>query len=243
MLPHTPLVIENGFCTFCNLPVKLVQRHDGEHYEHYDITNVELPEQDEKTAKRLRELRKGKKTVAFVGMNPRTCSLAPFKEKGVEIWGVNEEHAFYWMTRADRWIQIHPKESWTQEVAKRGIRGHAEWLMANEWNIPIYMKQKYKEVPNSIQYPLQEVCKVFDNFRVGNEKVKYFTSSFAYCMGLALLEQFERIEIYGYNMTGAEEYVDQKACSEFWMGLALGMGIEIYTPPDCKLLNAEMYGE
>jgi hypothetical protein len=229
------------------MPVRIVYR-DNIHADHYEPIkglvegeNYKLPEQDAVTAELLRRLRTGKKTVALVGMAETSCSLAPFREKGVEIWGLNEMHAFPWMARADRWFQIH--KTYKREVAKRGVRGHYEWLKENKWNIPIYMQHPQDEIPNSKEYPLHEVCdKFFKNFRRGDAKVKYFTSSFAYYMGVALLEGFERIEIYGFEMSGDIEYVQQKACAEFWIGLAMGMGVEIYTPPNCQILHSPLYG-
>jgi hypothetical protein len=231
-------------CPTCGMPVRIIYRKDGaaDHYEPVrSLTGGDLPVQDEVTAELLRRARAGKKTVAFVGMAETSCTLAPFKETGVEIWGLNEMHAFPWMVRADRWFQIH--NTYKREVAKRGVRGHYEWLQENKWGIPIYMQHITQEVPNSREYPLHEVCDLFfKNFRRGDAKVKYFTSSFAYYMGVALLEKFERIEIYGFEMSGDVEYVKQKACAEFWIGMAMGMGVEIYTPSNCQLLFSPLYG-
>ena len=87
-------------CPTCGMAVRVVRRtYDGEadHYEALivgeDVARV-LPPQDPETAAKLRELRKGKKSVAIVGLAPTSCSLAPFDEEGVEIWGLNEAHAF-----------------------------------------------------------------------------------------------------------------------------------------------------
>src|SRR3990172_2662949 len=121
-------------CPTCGMAVKVVRRvYDGEadHYEALivgeDVAKV-LPPQDPETAAKLRELRKGKKTVAIVGLAPTSCSLAPFDEEGVEIWGLNEAHAFPWMKRWDRWFQIHATESCKRYIAKRDVRGHFDWL-------------------------------------------------------------------------------------------------------------------
>jgi len=54
--------------------------------------------------------------------------------------------------------------------------------------------------------------------------------------------KFDRIEIYGFEMASNDEYVEQKACSEFWIGLAMGLGIEIYLPPTCIMMFSELYG-
>ena len=250
---------DRSTCPTCGMAVKIVRRADGmaDHYEHaeYDEIDKFLEPQNEHTAKKLRKLRKGKKTVALVGMAATSCSLAPFDEEGVEIWGLNEMHAFEWMTRATRWFQMHTMKSWKRKLAKRKVSGHKEWLLKNEWDIPIYMQHWNDEVPNIREYPLSEIISlVFKNIRRGDAKIKYFTSSFAYYMGVALLEgrsiadkkagvkPFERIEIYGFEMSAEVEYVQQKACAEFWIGVALGMGIEIYVPTNCQLVSSPLYG-
>lgn len=246
-------------CPVCSRPVRVVQR-DGRHTDHYEpIMHTveelgrELEPQDQETAAKLRDMRNGKKTVAIVGFAPTSCSKAPYDDPEVEIWGLNEAHAFSWMKRATRWFQIHASESWHRTEAKRAVLGHLDWLMTNPWNIPIYMQYHNDEVPNVIAYPLREVSEIaFKNIRRGDDKFKYFTSSFAYMMGIALLEgreadkpdakPFERIEVYGFEMAATGEYIEQKGCAEFWMGLAMGMGIEIYLPPKCILMWSSLYG-
>src|SRR5512139_578370 len=101
-------------CPTCGMAVRIARRIDGyaDHYEALitgEDTAKSLPPQEPETAAKLRKLRKGKKTVAIVGMAPSSCSLAPYTEpkEAVEIWGLNEAHAFQWMKRADRWFQIH----------------------------------------------------------------------------------------------------------------------------------------
>src|SRR3990167_664695 len=185
-------------CPTCGMAVRVVRRtYDGcaDHYEALfggeDVAKV-LPPQDPETAAKLLELRKGKKTVAIVGMAPTSCSLAPFDDLECEIWALNESHAFPWMKRATRWFQIHANESWKRYIAKRDVRGHFDWLKQNPLDIPIYLQYWSELVPKSIGYPLREVVdEVFPNFRRGEAKVKYFTSTLAYMMGIAVLEKFE----------------------------------------------------
>ena len=177
-------------CPTCGMAVRIMRRSDGyaDHYEHIEtgeeISQV-LPEQDQKTAKELKKLRKGKKTVAIVGMAPTSCSLAPWDDLDVEIWCLNEMHAFPWVKRATRWFQIHHSTSWKRGVAKRDVRGHYDWLRKNPLQIPIYLQYPNDEVPLSVGYPLHEICdRFFKDFRRGDKKIKYFTSTFAYMMGV-----------------------------------------------------------
>jgi hypothetical protein len=222
-------------CPVCGMPVRIVRRANGaaDHYEPELVFSGDLPVLDEATAVKLRELRKDKKTVAFVGTAMTSCSLAPYDESDVEIWAVNEEHAYAWMKRATRWFQIHKKEMWHEHNTK--------WIQENPWHIPVYTQFVRPDIPFSIEYPLADMVeRFFKNMRRGDSKIKYFTSTFAYMMALAISEGFERIEIYGFEMSDDTEYIKQKACAEFWLGKA--GDIEIYFPPDCQILNGELYG-
>ena len=273
-------------CPVCGMTIRLERHTYG--IEEYvpniigeDVARV-LKHQDPETAEKLHKLRKGKKTVAMVGLAPTSCSLAPFEDEDVEIWGLNEAHAFQqWFTRWDRWFQIHDSKSWKRYIAKRDVRGHYDWLkrfhygefesrkqpdehdwqdlsdftksenghksvlVDDKWEKlkPIYFQYWNSEIPNSIGYPLKEVCDIaFKNFRRGDAKVKYFTSTLAYMMGIAVLEEFERIEIYGFELADDIEYVKQKACAEWWIGFAMGRGIEVYTPPNNQIMFSALYG-
>jgi hypothetical protein len=206
----------------------------------YDPSD-QLDPQDPEIAERLRGLRKGKETVALVGLASSSCGLAPFGDNDVQIWGANEAHAFKFFTEADAWFQVH--NSYRQKIAKRGIHGHYDWLRENPWEIPIYSPHVLKGVPHSTAYPLDDVCYEFlGNIRKGDREIKYFNSSFDYMVALALLQRYERIEVYGFDMAGDNEYSLQKPSAEFWLGVAAGRGVEIYLPEQSKLLSGNLYG-
>lgn len=261
---HKIPIKEEGIinCPLCENPVKPVYR--GSDLDHYEFQNprtgwdmsdlLTLMEVDERSADILKERRTGKKTVALVGLAPTSCSLAPYDDERVEIWALNESHSYLdsWLKRWDRWFQIHSKKSWSRNVAKRGIKGHKDWLLAEHLDDdgglkPIYMQHFYPEVPNCVEYPLRDVVhSVFKNLKRGVRsekwKSKYFSSTLAYMMGVAVLEDFDRIEIYGVEMSDAIEYRDQKANMEFWIGCAMASGIEVWLPENCALMTSTLYG-
>jgi hypothetical protein len=194
---------------------------------------------DEQKAKAARA-REDMNTVALVGMSPRSCAMAPWEDKKVAIWGENESHAFSFFERADAWFQVH--NSYRQKTAKRGVVGHYDWLKENKWNIPIYMQKVNKDIAKSEVYPLQDVCDVFlSKIYRGYKRIKYFNSSFDYMIAMALLKNYERIEIYGFDMAGDNEYGLQKPSAEFWLGIA-SQHADIIMPDNCLLLKSELYG-
>ncbi|GAG28902.1 unnamed protein product, partial [marine sediment metagenome] len=111
-------------CPTCGMAIRIIRRADGQ-ADHYEALNQEtvsdkLEDVDEETSNKLKLLREGKKTVAFVGMAYTSCSLAPYNDENVEIWGVNEQHVYPWMKRWDRWFQMHTKKYYERSENTRG---------------------------------------------------------------------------------------------------------------------------
>lgn len=198
---------------------------------------------DKRTRKRLAKFRDGKRTVAIVGLAPSSCALAPFFDDDVDIWCLNEAHLLAWMKKWGRWnryFQMHKPGFYQREADLSGMTGHYEWLQQEHDN-PIYMLGDYDDVPSGVKYPLMEVCnELLPNLRVGLAKMKHFKSTFDYMAALAIYEKFERIEIYGFEMSG--EYQHQRDGGLFWMGYALGRGIEVFLPEHNTIFDPLMYG-
>ena len=151
---------------------------------------------------------------------------------------LNEQHVYPWMKRWDRWFQIHERKYFTREV----VVEHYPWLQEKHGK-PIYMQHMYEDVPDSVEYPLGQIIdRFFGKARKGDKKFKYFTSTMPYMIALALNEGVDRIEIYGMEMSGPTEYVEQKPCGEFWLGVLMGMGVELYLPPNNQMLTGKLYG-
>ena len=171
------------------------------------------------------------RSVAIVGFAKPSRELANQEPKEVEVWGLNTGHEF--LTRYDRWFQLHPKNWKGPETLDLFGRDpiHLEFLKTCA--VPVYMQHKDERIPTSIEYPLQAVCE-----SVGTG---YFTSSVAYMIGLALHEKVDEIKLFGVNASSSFEYFKQKACIEYLLGLAKGRGIKVTLTPDCPLLKAPLY--
>jgi len=187
----------------------------------------------------LRAKRQGKKTVAIVGAAWTSGPWAPWGE--IEVWCMNELHGVPWV-KVDgitRWFQMHDKSSFTKEHK----HNHWGWLQ-EEHDFPIYMLQKYDDVPNSVPYPLRKIQNgLIGNFYRGEEKMeKLFSSTMNYQVAQALYEGFERIEVFGIEMLGKGEYSWQREAMAFWMGKADGMGVDVWLPEPCALLVQPLYG-
>lgn len=177
--------------------------------------------------------RTGKNTVALVGFSTSTRHLVPYDDKDTEIWGINDAYSVpNFMKRWDRWFQLHPLDYLSTADGTPRDQQHIEWLK-KEHNFPIYMQKEFEDMPASVKYPLDEVCE-----KIGR---RYITSSFGFLFGLAWLEGFQRIEIYGFDMKTFSEYAHQRPNSEYMIGKAEGQGVDVYIPLNSSLCKGAMY--
>lgn len=190
----------------------------------------------------INDVRKEKKTVCIVGMG-LTQPLAPYDNKDVEIWCINEAYKLdeYYdrKVRADRWFQLHCRWDFTRMINPSDPHGgHFEWLKQDH-PFPIYMQKKYADIPASVRYPLEEICGMFSLDR----HTCWFRNSICYQVAFAIYEGFERIEMYGWSLSSNTERAYEKPAAVFWLGIAKGMGIDIYLPPAAELMgwNKRLY--
>ena len=162
---------------------------------------------------------------------------APFEDRGIEIWGVN--NCYRDLPRVDRWFEIHPVFTDGQRWYRRGLtefRGISVDRYLQELdalNVPVYVQHPITLIRRSTAYPLQEILAAFHR--------KYFTSSVSYMIALALHLGAKEIYLYGINMA-TNEYHLQRPSAEYWIGRAEGLGVKVAIPETSSLLNDPLYG-
>jgi len=187
--------------------------------------------------------------VAIVGFASTTRMQAPFDDPSYEIWGLNQLYRH--IPRADRWWEIHYRAMFEADIVRD--TDYVAWLQ--RCPIPIIMAERQADIPNSVRWPRADI---FERFKAPERMIPriasaprngfrrrrdYFTSTIPYMMALALFEGFERIGIYGIDLIVGSEYFYQKACLEYWIGRAEGMGVEVEIPEDSALLKgSHLYG-
>jgi len=103
---------------------------------------------------------------------------------------------------------------------RKGIFSKDEFVdKINATKAPYISCTTDKEIPLSQEYPLKEVANRF--------KVAYFANTICYMIALAIYEGYEQIHLWGVSQMGTHEYLTEKACTEFWLGLAAGLGIDV----------------
>jgi len=167
------------------------------------------------------------RSVAIVGFYPATRDLANAEPPEVDIWGMNVNHVF--LKRYSRWFQLHP-QGW-----KGGKYGrddaHLEFLRTCD--VPLYMNDPMPDIPAAIPYPYEAI-----KADLGRD---YLTSTGAHAIALAIHERYDEIKVYGINVATDLEYVEQRPCIEWLLGVAQGRGIKVTLPASAMLLSGRRY--
>lgn len=199
----------------------------------------------EQITKDGKPLPRTKSKVAIMGFAPSTMSDVQhvWDDPELEVWGLNQMHLAFPMMmnkkKATRWFQIHPKHSYDINVERD--RSHHDWLKTVR-DFPIYMIQKFNDIPMSIEWPYKEIIK-----EIGTD---YFTNSISWMMALAILERAplpreirakQDIYVFGVDMAQSDEidseYSEQRPSCEYFVGLARGLGIPVHIPDKSDLLK------
>lgn len=173
------------------------------------------------------------KKVAIVGTS-HSWMMAPFDDPSFEIWGVNNGFLNTGGKRCTRWFDVHCIENrngkwfrrWVPDFRGRTVNDYIEDLK----KVPclVYMAQKWPEIPNSVRFPIEEVVARFG---------KYITNSISMQMAFALHLGFGEIHLYGVDMSAGTEWEYQRPNAEYFIGMAVGMGVKVYIPGESDLVK------
>ena len=183
-----------------------------------------------------------KKTVVITGL------FAPFQWKlddvDVEIWGCNRTYIY------QNDVSEHPDLTrlfFFDALERLEHYGHKDFVKhVAALKIPVITKRHYPEIPLSEAYPLQEIMEEFRLLPKTDKKLSinellrrgkpYFTSSIAYMVAMAIYEGYDHIVVHRMQVfSQSSEYFEQKACINFWLGIAVGRGCNLLISSDSHL--------
>jgi len=102
----------------------------------------------------------------------------------------------------------------------------------NEKDFPVYTLGEYREIKNNIRYPMEEMIKEYG--------IAHFLTSISYMLALAISQKPKNLFLLGIDMEfGVKiEYLrDEKGCIEYWLGVAVGRGININLAQESTLMR------
>ena len=206
------------------------------------------------------------KTLRLLGLGNSVHEAKPNPEPGIDVWGLQ----YTWKSHKIHRAFVMDDREWI--VAKNNNLGKNIQAEINSYDWPIYTAKLWGDLNNNVLFPLQTVIDAFPNLKhralkktdrgeeIEEIQGKYFLNTFCYMMALAIVEGYERIEIYGMDMadatnrkieaekaleqiakTGDAEQIrqmqellkilitweDERTCVAYWVGVAIGRGIEV----------------
>lgn len=162
--------------------------------------------------------------VAIVGKAPSSLAFAPYKDESWEIWWLGT--GAHLIPRWTRCFELHE----LGEGRKRWPAEYWQWLTTDHGR-PLYIQQGQAEIPHARVYPQQPIVAEFG---------RYFTSSIAWMIALAIQEGAAEIGLWGVDMATDTEYAYQRANCEYLLGVAVGRGISVSVAaesPLCKCVG------
>ncbi len=170
-----------------------------------------------------------KDTVIILGTHPRTRGEFDFSRTDCDIWIFNEalktptNNGF--APRADAVFQLHIPTIW-KNPNNRNDPNHYQWLQSGD-TPEILMQEAYPDVPKSVRFPREEVLWIIGNARANGQPIREVSCSPSWALAYAIYKGYKRIEIYGVELESNTEYSYQQGNFKFWVGVAVGRGIEV----------------
>lgn len=165
-----------------------------------------------------------RKKVAIVGFSESSRHLAPYDDPEWDIWAMNQLYRH--IPRATAWWEMHQRKDFLADQVPG--TDYLKWL--KECPIPIYMIDKFEDIPNSIKYPIEDMVATFGD---------YFYSTISYMIAQAIVDGYEEIGLWGIDLSHDSEYEYQKPSAEYLLGVAIGRGIAISLPSQTALLKGQ----
>lgn len=168
------------------------------------------------------------KTVRIYGTAKNLRDAPSEVPAGVEVWLSNSpttlklrcpRSVFQWT----RWFNLHSREHMTKTYPA----GFYYYQTAAEGR-PIYLLKAQPDVPTSLAFPREAIQKRFATAKGPN---RYFTCSVCWLIALAILEGFERIELWGFELRDTKPgsaFAYERPCFAYWVKQAQDAGIEVF---------------
>ena len=99
----------------------------------------------------------------------------------------------------------------------------------------IVSRHDIPELKSPEKYPFDKICRHF--------KTTYFASTHCYMIAYALYYGYERISLYGFDfvkdVSKTEDDLWERCGTEYWIGRAEGMGVDVRTILPSSLLQTK----
>jgi hypothetical protein len=194
------------------------------------------------------------KTVRIYGTAPNLIKTPP-PQRGEEVWLSNSPLVYgkrfkRALTEWTRWFNIHSRK----HIISTYPSGW-QYYITEAHGRPVYTQVAQPELPSGVVFPGPAIQAAFA--LPDGRPNPYFTSTVCWLIALAILEGFERIELWGFRLTNDKRRYS--ACYEwerpgffYWVQQARDRGIEVtyqkeverlpFAPGDPTTYTGPLYG-
>lgn len=172
------------------------------------------------------------KRIAIVG-TAGSWKQTPWDDPTLKVLSLNDAYRLPGFVRADAWFDIHPINKFVHPEGDRPMfqheippghyvrpKDHLAWLAQQAQTIPVYLHPDYRtQHPDAASWPH---AKPFPKAEIEAVFGRYFTSSPAWMLALAMLQGAEEVHIYGIHLATEHEYIEQRPQFEYLIGRFLG---------------------
>jgi hypothetical protein len=167
--------------------------------------------------------------VAIIGTAPSSRLLAPFNDPSWTIWGTSPGNMGN-LPRFDAWIEVHSNMLWP-EYRSYG-EPYVNWLNAGMFP---FMAANKAMFPRATEFPWKQLVEEFGPY--------FYSSTFAWCMALAIHVGVKEMALYGVDMSSKDEYILQRPGGHYFIQKARERGINVVIPPESDLAQPPpLYG-
>lgn len=180
-----------------------------------------------------------KNHIAILGLGPSVDQyLDIVKRQGGrskfcdQVWAINALGDVFDCDLIFHMDDIRIQEIRANAAPESNIAAMVKWLQTTE--TPVMTSRAHENYPALIEFPLEDVLNTLG--------LDYFNSTAAYAVAYAIYSGATKISIFGMDFTYENVHHAEKgrACVEFWIGQAHARGIEICTPKNTTLLDANI---
>ena len=168
------------------------------------------------------------KTVRILGSAKNLRDVPAETPEGVEVWLSNNPTTTllrcprainYWT----RWFNLHSKK-------------HIVGTYPSAWSYykdeakgrPVYLLKAQPDIPTSVAFPYKAIQEAFATAKGPN---RYFTCSICWLIAFAIMEGFERIELWGFELrdtTPGSAFAWERPCVAYWIQVAKDRGVNVF---------------
>ena len=147
-----------------------------------------------------------------------------------EVWAINALGDIFHCDRIFHMDDVRVQEVRAAARPESNIAAMLRWLKRHPG--PIVTSRAHPDYPGLVEFPLRDVVARFGQV--------YFNSTAAYAVAYACYIGVKRLSIYGFDFTYPNAHHAEKgrACVEFWLGIAVSLGIDIKVPHASSLMDA-----